>query len=130
MPASDSRSEYQEGAIRVTRETDHIIAVCVEGDVDLTNAGDLDAQIERALNGGNGLVVDFSDASFVDSTVIHVLVRAAQSAKVRNQTIVLQFGTAAIVERVLELFNIERVLPRADSRQEAVGIIQQQAPTV
>jgi hypothetical protein len=43
---------------------------------------------------------------------------------------VLQVGTAAIVERVLELVRIERVLPRAHDRQEAVRIIQQKAETV
>ena len=40
---------------------------------------------------------------------------------------VLQLGTAAIVERVLELTAIERVLPRAHTRTEAVQMIQQKA---
>ena len=106
------------------------MAVCLEGDFDLTNAPALDSQINRSLDGGTDLILDLSEASFIDSSVIHVVVRAAQSAGARKQTIVLQLGTAAIVERVLEIANIEQVLPRAHDRQEALRMIQQQAASV
>jgi hypothetical protein len=39
-------------------------------------------------------------------------------------------GTAAIVERVLELVGIERCSPRAHDRREALKVIQRQAETV
>ena len=127
MPASASRSEHQQGVIRVDRETDDIVAVCLEGDFDRTNASAVDAYIDLALDAGNDLILDFSDASFIDSSIIHVVVRAARSAGIREQAIVLQLGTAAIVERVLEVVKIEQVLPRAHDRREALRMIQQQA---
>jgi anti-anti-sigma factor len=127
MPASASRSEHPQGAIRVDRETDDIVAVCLEGDFDLTNASALDHQIRQALDRGHNLVLDLSEATFIDSSVIRVIVTASRSADRREQTVVIQLGTATIVERALEIARIEQVLPRAHNRQEAVRMIQQQA---
>jgi anti-anti-sigma factor len=130
MFASTFGSEHREGAIRVTRETDGIIAVCFEGDFDMANAPALGDQIDLALESGKDVILDLSEATFIDSSVIDVLVRGSKAASGRKQTVVLQLGTAAIVERVLELARMDQVLPRAHDRQEAVGIIQQQAETV
>jgi hypothetical protein len=38
--------------------------------------------------------------------------------------VVLQLGTTASVERVLEIVSIEQVLPRAHDRREAMHVIQ------
>jgi hypothetical protein len=64
-------------------------------------------------------------ATFIDSSVVHVLVNASKAVTGREHAVVLQLGTAAIVERVLEIAEIESVLPRAHERQEAVRMIQQ-----
>ena len=124
MFASSSGSEHRAGAIRVVHETDDIVAVCLEGDFDLANAPALGDQIDRALDTGNDLILDLSEATFIDSSVINVLVQASKTASGREQAMVLQLGTATIVERALELVRIEQVLPRAHDRQEAVQIIQ------
>ena len=126
MSASQVRAEHQPGTIRPVDETEHVVAVCLEGDLDRTNAAALDAAIDRALQSGNDLILDLSEATFIDSSVIQSVVRAAQSAERTRQAIVLQLGTAAIVERVLEIVKIEEVLPRAHDRQEALRVIQQQ----
>jgi STAS domain-containing protein len=64
MPASQFGSEHPSGAIRLVDETHHIVAVCLEGDLDRTNAAALDAAIDRALQSGNHLILDMSEASF------------------------------------------------------------------
>ena len=125
MSASASGSQLRDGVIRVTHQTGDIVAVCLEGDFDLANAPSLGDQIDRALEGGHNLIVDLSEATFIDCSVIRVLVRASKAAGGRQQAMVVQIGTATIVERVLELAGIERVLPRAPDRHEAVRIIQQ-----
>ena len=128
MHASALSTEQRDGVIRVVREGDEIVALCLEGDFDLTNARVLGDQIDLALASGRDLILDLSEATFIDSSVIHVLVRASKAAAGREHAMVLQVGTAAIVERVLELTGIERVLARAHDRQEAVRIIQQAEP--
>lgn len=128
MSASQFRSEHPPGAIRLVDETEHVVAVCLEGDLDRTNVAALDAAIERALQPGNDLIVDMSEATFIDSSVLQSVVRAAQSAGRRQQAIVLQLGTAALVERILEIVQIEEVLPRVHDRQEALRVIQREPP--
>jgi len=126
MHPSSLGSEFGHGVIRVDSETDGIIAVCLEGDFDLTNAPDLGDQIDRALESGTGLIVDLSEATFIDSSVIQVLVRASRAAAGRDTPVVLQLGTAPVVERILGIVGIEQVMPRADDRQGAVRLIRRQ----
>lgn len=130
MLASAVGSTHRQGVIRVVAETDEIVAVCLEGDFDLSNAPAFADEIDRALESKNDLILDLSEATFIDSSVINVLVRASRAVRGRPQSVVLQLGTAAIVERALEIASIEQVLTRAHDRQEAVRIIQQQAETV
>lgn len=130
MFASSFVSERRAGGIRVVRETDGILAVCLEGEFDLANAPTLVDQIDLALETGKDLVLDLSEATFIDSSVINVLMRASKAAGERQQTMVLQLGTAAIVERALEIARIELVLTRAHDRQEAVRTIQKRAAPV
>ena len=125
MSASSFGSEHPNGVIRVVPETDEIVAVCLEGDFDLSNAPALGKEVGRALDNGNHLILDLSQATFIDSSVVHVLVNASKPVTGSERAVVLQLGTAAIVERVLEIAEIERVLPRAHERQEAVRMIQQ-----
>ena len=127
MVASPVGSKHPQGVICVVPETDEIVAVCVAGEFDLANAPTLDNEIDRALESANSLILDLSEATFIDSSVIHVVVRASEVAGARKQAVVLQLGTAAIVERFLEIAEIEQVLPRAHDRQEAVRIVRQQA---
>ena len=130
MHASPHGSEYRAGLIRVEAEADEIVAVCLEGDFDLANADTLSEEADRLLEDGNNLIFDLSQATFIDSTVVHVLVRAARAVNGSERVVVLQLGTAAVVERVLEIVGIERVLPRAHDRQDAVRIIQQRMASV
>jgi anti-anti-sigma factor len=127
MPASSIGPEHRAGTIRVDSATDGIIAVCLEGDFDLANAPVLRDHIESTLESGNDLIVDLSQATFIDSSVINVIFQGAKAVDGLDQTVVIQVATAPIVERALELVAIERVLPRAHNRAEAVEIIQRQA---
>lgn len=127
MPASSIGPEHRAGTIRVDAETDGIIAVCLDGDFDLANAPVLRDHIDSTLEAGNDLIVDLSQATFIDSSVINVLFDGAKAAVGRNQTVVLQLATAPVVERALELVQVERVLRRAQSRTEAVQLIRRTA---
>jgi anti-anti-sigma factor len=125
MLASSFGSEHDEGAIRVVPETDEIVAVCLEGEFDIANVSTFRDQVDGRLANGTDLILDLSEATFIDSSVIHVLIDAGQAVDGRDQSVVLQLGTAPIVERALEIASIERVLPRAHGREEAVRMIQQ-----
>ena len=127
MSASfDSTDRAGVGTIHLVAESEEILAICTEGEFDLSNARVLDEQIGRALETGNDVILDLSEATFIDSSVLSVLIRASQTAGRRGRAMVLQLGTAAVVERALDLGGIYRALPRAHDRQEARRIIMEQ----
>lgn len=124
MVASSFGSEHQTGAIRVVPESDEIVALCFEGEFDVANVSALREQVAGVLASGNDVILDLSQATFIDSSVIHVLFGAARAVEGRDQTVILQLGTTPIVERALEIVDIASVLPRAHDREEAVRMIQ------
>ena len=123
MPASLLGPGSRRGVIRIARETDHIVAIRLEGEFDLSTAPRLGEEFDRALSRESDLILDLSDATFIDSHVVNALFRASKAVGGRGRTIVLQLGTEAIVERVLEIAGIESMLGRAHSRAEAIEMI-------
>jgi anti-anti-sigma factor len=127
MQTASFKAEAAPGTVNVAPVADDIIALCLEGEFDMANSPRLNEEIDRALTDGKHLIVDLSQATFIDSSVINALFRARKSAATHRRIAVLQLGTAAIVERALELCNIEHVLPRTHTRAEALEAIRRYA---
>jgi anti-anti-sigma factor len=113
------------GELEVFAETDEIAVLCLEGEFDLANAPQIIERGERLLADDKQLILDLSDATFIDASVIDALSRLGAHASKNGRTVVLQLGTAPIVERVIRICNIDRVLPRAHTRPEAIDMIRQ-----
>jgi anti-anti-sigma factor len=113
------------GELQVFAETNEIAVLCLEGEFDLANAPQIIEQGERLLADDKQLILDLSDATFIDASVIDALSRLGAEASKNGRTVVLQLGTAPIVERVIQICNIDRVLPRAHTRPEAIDTIRQ-----
>lgn len=128
MPDS-SPNKHPGGVINVVPETDEIVAVCLEGEFDMANAPMVSEEINRTLEEGKDVIVDLSETTFIDSSLISVLMHAAAEADQRERAIVLQHHTAAEVKRVIEITGIEHVLPRAHDRSEAVRMVQERRGT-
>jgi anti-sigma B factor antagonist len=117
--------QTQAGEVQVLAQTDQIAALCLEGEFDLANAPQIIEEAERLLADDKQVILDLSEATFIDSSVIHALFRVAAEARKTGRVVVLQLGTAAVVERVIQICNIERVLARASTRPEALDTIRQ-----
>lgn len=115
----------QAGELHVFAETDEIAGLRLEGEFDLANAPQIIEEGERLLTDDKQVILDLSEATFIDSSVIHALFRVGAGARKNGRVVVLQLGTAAIVERVIEISKIDRVLPRVSTRPEAVDTIRQ-----
>jgi anti-anti-sigma factor len=111
------------GAIRVSSEGDDILVIDLEGELDLGNATTFQEEVDGGLQGGKHLILDLTRTTFIDSSVIHVLFRALRTAEGHGRVVVLQLGTERIVERALEIVEIEKAMPRARDRAEAVRLI-------
>ena len=116
--------ESEAGELHVLAETDQIAALCLQGEFDLANAPQISEEGERLLADDKELILDLTDASFIDSSVIQALFRLAATARRRRRSVVLQLGTAVIVERAIQISGLDRALPRARTRPEALDAIQ------
>ena len=115
--------------IELLRETGQITVVCLRGEFDVANVSSLRDQIDQALASGDDLIFDLSETTFIDSSVIHTLCQTARRVDGRAQAVVLQTGAAPTIERALKICGIERVVPLAYDRKQAVELVEQSSTT-
>jgi anti-anti-sigma factor len=118
-----------EGEIRVDRASPGVVVLEVVGDHDLANAEALEAALDGAIGDGSGVVIDLSEATFIDSRVIKTLFDAGERLAGQGRQLVLQLHTAGIVIRVLEITKLIDEVVRVSDRTEAVALAGQQRET-
>lgn len=118
-------TQNEPGELHVLAETDEITALRLTGEFDLVNAPQIIENGERLLADGKQVILDLSEATFIDVAVIHALTRVEAEARKNGRIVVLQLGTAPIVDRLIEISGIERILPRVSTRPEALKKIRQ-----
>ena len=111
------------GTLRLERTTDGVVSLCLVGEFDMGNAGSISDEGQQALLVGNHVILDLSETTFIDSSAIAALLTVSRRARKSRRAAVLQVGTPAIVETVLEFHCIERALPRVETRPEALSLI-------
>lgn len=62
--------------IHITRIGSEPVIVRLSGEHDLATARELDDALCRAIDAGGGVIVDLTEASFIDSAILGVLIRA------------------------------------------------------
>jgi anti-anti-sigma factor len=107
--------------IRVERATPNAAVVEFTGEHDLAQADRIQSLFESLVEQNAVVVADFSEARFVDSSVLRTLVRAHLAAQSRGSCFRLQLGTATVVERAFELSGILGHLSCWESRAEALN---------
>jgi len=123
----DALPEAEAPVIQPIDAADDITAIDLEGEFDLTAAPAILEHAGRALEAGKHVIVNLSGATFIDSSTIHTLFKIDAAAKDAGRAFVLQFGTHAAVERVLELTGTDKLLPVAPTRAEAIALVHRQA---
>jgi anti-anti-sigma factor len=112
-----------EGSLSVQSVGARIVAVELSGEWDLALEAVLRQEINRGLNDDRDVIVNLSEATFIDASIVGVLIECHGNAQRRGATLVLQQGTAEIVERVLELTRIEDVISRGRTRAEVIRML-------
>jgi len=94
-------------------ELDHRDSVGIarlSGDVDITQASTLREQLLGAVrNDDIGLVVDLTDARYVDSVGVSVLFELAERLEGRQMRFAVVVPLEGIVERVMTIVDLESV---------------------
>ncbi len=105
--------------IRLAREANAVV-VSINGELDAFNVDELAKAFGEAEDDGrSALVIDLSRVSFIDSTALGVVVRTVNEVADGG-------GSARVVlpetsaRRIFEITTLDRVLPVADSLEEAL----------
>ena len=97
----------------VNVELDHRDSIGVarlSGDVDIAQAGALRKQLLSAVrNDDLGLVVDLSDARYIDSVGVSLLFELAERLAGRQLRFAVVMPEEGLVERVLTIVNLDSV---------------------
>ena len=97
----------REQPVREVAELDGAVLVRLRGELDVYNAGLVrEALVNAAERGGSRLVVDLQEVTFVDSTVLGVLVEARTHVPDRRSFLLAAAGLE--VSRALEVSGLDR----------------------
>jgi len=99
---------------------DGVAIVALEGEHDLSTAPELRSQLHGALAEGP-LVVDLSACTFLDSSILGVLLGGLRRAREEDRGFALVLGTGEpAVRRIFEVTGLTSVFPICDARGAAV----------
>ena len=110
--------------IEVESHSDDAAIVTLRGEHDLSTQPAIAHALDSACLRRN-VVVDLSECTFVDSSVITALLRTARRLQVHDGMFELAVPCSARpIRRVLELMSVQVMLPVHDTRAAAVGCIE------
>lgn len=100
-----------------------VVIVALEGEHELFGATKLQRKLETLIDEGLALVIDLTSTTFLDSSIVSVLLRASERARDRGTgyAIILDESTGDAVRRTFELTGLDRYLPVEPSREAALS---------
>jgi anti-anti-sigma factor len=106
------------------RTDDDVVIARLIGEIDLSNAQTIGSLAAGAVtNDAAGLVIDLSDTTYLDSSGVHLVFDLAERLTARGQRLVLVVPEQARIRRVLDLVNIESVVPVVRAVDEAMPVV-------
>ncbi len=90
------------------RKQGNYSVVVLTGDVDLERSPDVRKLLLEQIGAGNGVIVDLSAVSYIDSSGVASLVEAFQNARKRGSDFALASVSQAAM-RVLELARLDKI---------------------
>jgi anti-sigma B factor antagonist len=112
-------------------ETAGIAIARVRGEVDMSNAVDLGATLQTAVEHVSaGLVIDFTPTEYLDSAGLHFIFDLGKRLRDRGQRLHLVVPADSPVAAVLEIVQIDALAPRSLTVEEAVEKLRAHAADV
>ena len=94
--------------------------VVLLGEHDLASADELQSTLDDLLASESNVVVDVSETSFLDVSILRVLYGAHRAAAEQRRRVVLAWGTSPEVRRVFTLTGLLDRVTHAEGREQAV----------
>ncbi len=100
------------------------VVVTLPAEIDVTNSEEVYEQLVAALAPGvRTVIADMMATVFCDSSGVHAIMHAYESAGARDARMLLAVSPATSVRRVLELIGVGRLMPVYPSLQEALDAV-------
>src|SRR3954454_7741164 len=93
--------------------------ITARGELDRIELPSLRSALQKALSDVQHLILDMSDVSYIDSTVLAALIADSMEADERGKQLVIVTGTGGIM-RSLELKGLTQVMHIAETIEDAV----------
>ena len=98
------------------------VVVVLPAEIDVTNSEQVYEQLVAVLAPGvDTVIADMMSTVFCDSSGVHAIMHAYESAAARDVRMRLAVSPATSVRRVLELIGVGRLMPVHSSLEEATG---------
>ncbi len=124
MSADVSRylGSVRSGEIALDRSSNGTAVLSIQGEHDLSTVASLRSQIDQLISGSSAIVIDLTPATFIDSSILGVILDARRRAGEANLGFAVAHADgAAAVGRVLEITGLREELPIHPTRDEAVA---------
>jgi anti-sigma B factor antagonist len=97
------------------------VVVVLPPEIDVTNSEQVYGQLVAVLTPGvDTVIADMTSTTFCDSSGVHAIMHAYETAAGRDVQLRLAVSSATSVRRVLELIGVGRLMPVHESLQAAL----------
>lgn len=108
--------------VEVSYSDTDIAIVKLFGEHDMADSEELSRVLHQVLGARDLLIVDLSEAAFIDSSILNSLIAANKTADRAGLKMTIQLGPKATAARVLEVSGLNGFLTCASSREEAITL--------
>jgi anti-anti-sigma factor len=114
-----------DGLAQVTVETrDDVVIVHLAGEVDIANAGAVQSSIHDALdNEMSGLVLDFTELEYLDSSGIRLVITLHKQLGARRQQLQIVRAADGVAARLFALVGLDTAIPFSTTVDDAVDAV-------
>jgi stage II sporulation protein AA (anti-sigma F factor antagonist) len=109
------------------RDLDGIVVASISGEIDISNVDRVADKLNALPNAATGLVVDLSQAEYLDSSAISLLHDLALRLRQRSQKLVIASPHGSPPRRVLELAAVHVTSRILDGREQAIQALSEDA---
>jgi anti-sigma B factor antagonist len=100
-----------------------VAVLSVEGAADLATVPDFADHLWRVVDGGEPrILVDLSEAVFIDSRMVELLMKAAERVRRDDGAVAICCGGNGI-RQVLDLCGVARIMPVVATREQAIAAL-------
>jgi anti-sigma B factor antagonist len=115
--------------IKTEQLSERTYVISLAGEVDLYTAPEFKQQLlEVIAQGATGVIVDFRNTTFIDSTTLGVLVGGVKRLREKEGLLTLVCSDRNIT-KIFEITGLDRVFQIYATREQALGAVDEELPT-